>query len=57
MVVGGTYLGRGHVLEGHPAADQLASHNAQAVDVRLYAVAVQVLQSTKRNVNPVPSKF
>lgn len=51
VVVGGAYLGGGHVLEGHPAADQLAGHDAQAVDVRLHAVAVQVLRGTKQNVN------
>lgn len=50
-VVGGTYLGGGHVLEGNPAADQLAGHDAQAVDVWLHVVAVQVLQPTKQNVN------
>lgn len=55
MAVGRAYLGRGHVLEGHPAADQLAGHDAQAVDVRLHAVAVQVLQPTKRNINPLQS--
>lgn len=27
------YLGGGHVLEGHPTADQLAGHDAQAVNV------------------------
>lgn len=37
------YLSGWHVLERHPAADKLASHDAQTVDIRLHSVTVQVL--------------
>lgn len=44
--MGFLYLSGWHVLERHPATDQLTDNNTQTVDIWLYSIAMQVLLRT-----------